>query len=164
MAHAVFPGSFDPLTYGHLDIIGRALRMFDRVTVAVLDNPEKKLLFSPEERVAFIESECKKFGKRVQVERFKGLLVDFMRRRKAHAIIRGLRAISDYDYEVQMALMNRSLSGDVETVFLVAREENSFISSSMVKQVALYGGDIGRFVPPKVARALKKAAHERLKL
>lgn len=155
MKTAVFPGSFDPLTYGHVDIIQRSLKLFDRVTVAILGNLAKSTLFTIEERAALIRREFKREGKRVVVTSFEGLLVDFLKAEKASIIVRGLRAISDYDYEAQMALMNKNLWREVETVFLVAREENSYISSSIVKQVAFLGGDVTRFVPKAVAKALK---------
>jgi pantetheine-phosphate adenylyltransferase len=154
MAEAVFPGSFDPLTHGHIDIILRACVMFDTVTVAVLDHPSKVGFFSVPERIKLMRAELKDLAPKARVDSFSGLLVDYLKTRKARVIIRGLRAISDYDYEVQMALMNKSLSEDVETVFLVARETNSFISSSIVRQVATLGGDIAKFVPRRVADAV----------
>ena len=155
MAVAVFPGSFDPLTNGHVDIVTRSLKIFDRVIIAVLRNPTKEALLSVDERVSLIKEEFKRAGKRVTVVSFSGLLVTFLKQAKAPVVIRGLRAISDYDYEAQLALMNKNLWKEVETVFLVAREENSYISSSMVKQVALFGGDITQFVPARVAKFLK---------
>jgi pantetheine-phosphate adenylyltransferase len=161
MTTAVFPGSFDPLTNGHVDIIERSVRLFDRVIVAVVSNPEKNPLFSIPEREAMIRSELKRLGKRVEVRSFSGLLVEFLKQTRSSIVIRGLRAISDYDYETQMALVNKSLWDQVETVFLVAREENSYISSSLVKQVALYGGDVASFVPPHIGKALRKKAKER---
>lgn len=161
MTTAVFPGSFDPLTNGHVDIIERSVRLFDRVIVAVVSNPEKNPLFSIPEREAMIRAELKRLGKRVEVRSFSGLLVEFLKQTRSSIVIRGLRAISDYDYETQMALVNKSLWDQVETVFLVAREENSYISSSLVKQVALYGGDVASFVPPHIGKALRKKAKER---
>lgn len=161
MATAVFPGSFDPLTNGHVDVIERSVKLFDKVIVAVLCNPDKNPLLTREEREELIRVQCKRFGSRVQVMGFSGLLVDFLKRNKAKVVIRGLRAISDYDYETQMALINRSLWGEVETVFLVAREENSYISSSLVKQVALHGGDVSKFVPRNVQKALRQKANSR---
>lgn len=154
----VFPGSFDPLTNGHLDIIERALRLFDEVVVGILDNPDKIHLFSGDERVKIIKEQLSIFGDKVHVLSFSGLLVNFLRSLNIHVVIRGLRAISDYDYETQLALMNRQLSGsfDVETIFLVTREENSYISSTMVKQIAELGGDVSLFVPSVVNEALKQ--------
>lgn len=153
---AVFPGSFDPLTNGHTDIITRASRIFDKVIVAVLSNPHKTTLFTVEERVELIRESCRKITPRILVESFSGLLVDYVRKTRSRVIIRGLRAISDYDYEVQMALMNRNLNSDIETFFMSTSEEHSYISSSVVKQVAVFDGDIKKFVPPCVASALKK--------
>ena len=161
MTIAVFPGSFDPLTNGHVDIIERSVKLFDRVIVAVVSNPEKNPLLSISEREELIRVELKRLGKRVQVRSFSGLLVEFLKQTRASIVIRGLRAISDYDYETQMALVNKSLWSEVETIFMVAREENSYISSSLVKQVALYGGDVARFVPPHIAKVLRKKAKER---
>lgn len=154
MRAAVFPGSFDPLTNGHLDIIKRSLAIFDQVIVGVLSNPSKKVLFSAEERVALISKQFAKYGPRVRVISFSGLLVDFVASTDSRVVIRGLRAISDFDYETQMALVNRKLSDRVETFFLPAREEHSYISSTVVKQVAMLGGDVSNMVPPLISRAL----------
>lgn len=153
---AVFPGSFDPLTHGHTDIIDRALKLFGHLTVAVLSNPQKSTLFTVEERLAIMREELSCYGERVAIESFSGLLVDFARARAIDVIVRGLRAVSDYDYEAQMALMNKNLCESVETLFLVTREENSYISSSLVKQVASMGGAVGRFVPASVERKLRE--------
>jgi pantetheine-phosphate adenylyltransferase len=155
-AVAVFPGSFDPLTNGHVDIIDRSVTIFGRVVVGVLNNPSKNALFSDEERVDLIKRQVARYKGRVSVVSFSGLLVDFVKSVKSRVVIRGLRAISDFDYEAQMALINRKLSPDVETFFLAAREENSYISSTVVKQVALLGGDVSGMVPPVVERALKE--------
>jgi pantetheine-phosphate adenylyltransferase len=158
---AVFPGSFDPLTIGHVDIIERALTIFDKVVVGVLINHSKHSLFSPGERVALIKEQFLAHGDRIQVESFSGLLVKLVNRVKSRVIIRGLRAISDFDYEAQMALVNRRLAPQVETFFMTAREENSYISSSIVKQVALLGGDVSGMVPIGVARELLKKYQDR---
>lgn len=152
---AIFPGTFDPLTNGHLDIITRALSIFDSLTVAILENSTKQTLFTLEERTELISQELKEYGNRIKVKSFSGLLVAFAQQESSYTIVRGLRAISDYDYEAQMALMNKNLCPDIETIFLIAREENSYISSSIVKQALLLGGDISRFVPPGMLRALQ---------
>ena len=150
---AIYPGSFDPLTNGHVDLVLRGLELFDEVIIGILSNPSKDSLFTVSERAALIESVFKK-NKKVTVKSFTGLLVDFAQKQKVNSVIRGLRAISDFDYEAQMALTNRKLS-DLETVFLMAREENSYVSSTVVKQVARYGGNVSQFVPAPVAKALK---------
>jgi pantetheine-phosphate adenylyltransferase len=152
---AIFPGSFDPITNGHVDIIRRALRLFDGIVVAVLKNAAKQPHFSPDERVALIR-EVFAGDVGVEVDTFDGLLVDYARRRQAIAIVRGLRAISDFEYEMQMAHMNRHLSPTVETVFLMPDETNSFLSSRLVKEVFSLGGDVAAFVPPAVERRLQQ--------
>jgi pantetheine-phosphate adenylyltransferase len=150
---AVYPGSFDPITFGHLDIINRALKIFDEVVIAVARNERKSPLFSVEERVDLIKSVMKQ-NERVKVDTFDGLLVDYARSRKAQAIIRGLRAISDFEYELQMAQINRGISKDVETVFLMTSVFYSFLSSSIVKEVHSLKGPIDGLVPPLVKKAL----------
>ena len=152
----LFPGSFDPLTLGHVDIVARSLRIFDKVVVAVLNNPLKSTLFTLEERLTLVRNEFRSYGNRVEVQSFSGLLVEFADKVGANVIVRGLRAISDYDYETQMALMNKNLSRDVETLFLVTQESYSFISSTLVKQVAELGGDVSSLVPPGTLKALKR--------
>jgi pantetheine-phosphate adenylyltransferase len=156
MRHCIYPGTFDPITCGHLDVLSRASRLFDQVTVAVADNPGKKPLFSPSERMAMILPNVTPFGN-VTVTAFAGLLVDFAIEQKADAIIRGLRALSDFEFEFNMALMNRHLQPRIETIFVMPNEQFSYTSSSLVKQVARYGGQVGHFVPANVAEALKKA-------
>lgn len=156
MATVIFPGSFDPLTLGHTDIINRALSIFDKVIVAVLENAGKTNLFSLPERAGLIREEFAAVGSRVEVDSFSGLLVDFAKAKKTRIVIRGLRAISDFDYEAQMALMNKSLSNEVETLFLMTTEKYSYVSSSMVRQVASLGGDVSRLVPKVVQTALEK--------
>jgi len=152
----VIPGSFDPLTKGHVDIIERALGIFDRVVVGVLNNPAKKALFSESERVTLIERQFSRYAGRISVVSFSGLLVEFVRSVKSRVVIRGLRAISDFDYEAQMSIINRKLDPSIETFFLTAREEHSYISSTIVKQVAMLGGDVSDMVPPVVSKALAK--------
>lgn len=152
---AIYPGSFDPITNGHLDILERALRLFDRVIVGLAENVRKQPLFSAEERAAMVRASIGA-EKRVEVDSFEGLLVDYARRRGATAIIRGLRAIADFEYEFQLAHMNRHLAPDVETVFLMTGDESFYVSSSLVKEVATMGGDITRIVPPAVVRALSR--------
>jgi pantetheine-phosphate adenylyltransferase len=152
---AIFPGSFDPITNGHVDIIRRALRLFDGIVVAVLKNAAKQPHFSPEARVAII-GEVFAGEPGVEVDTFDGLLVEYVQRKQAAAIVRGLRAISDFEYEMQMAHMNRHLSPTVETVFLMPDEANSFLSSRLVKEVFSLGGDVAAFVPPAVHRRLQE--------
>jgi pantetheine-phosphate adenylyltransferase len=155
MKHCIYPGTFDPFTNGHLDVLERAARLFDRLTVAVALDSTKKPLFTPEERVAMIRPNVKRF-RHVRVVSFDGLLVEFARREKACAIIRGLRALSDFEFEFNMALMNRHLEPEVETIFVMPNESYSYTSSTLVRQIAKLGGDVSNFVPPNVARALRR--------
>jgi pantetheine-phosphate adenylyltransferase len=147
------PGSFDPVTYGHLDVIERAAARFDEVVVAVLVNPSKQGLFSVDERIALLEAELAD-RPNVRVDRFQGLLVDFCAERGIGLVCKGLRAVSDFEYELQMAQMNMHI-GDVETVFLTTSPEHSYLSSSLVKEVARFGGRIDHAVPPRVAAAVR---------
>lgn len=151
---ALFPGSFDPLTNGHVDIIERGTRVFDRVIVSVLINVEKTPLFSVDERVEMIR-EVFRDQPSVEVDRFNGLLVDYARRKGAHALIRGLRAVSDFEYEFQMALMNRRLNHDLETVFLMPDEKYTYTSSRLIKEVFMLGGEVSGLVPPTVEERLR---------
>jgi pantetheine-phosphate adenylyltransferase len=153
MRAAVYPGSFDPITNGHLDLIRRGTRLFDRVIVAVLENEGKAPLFSVPERMELIRS-CTRDLPIVEVRSFSGLLVDFLRDSNANVLVRGIRAVSDYEYELQMALMNRELSPDVETIFMLPAVEYTFVSSRLVKEVFRLGGDISRLVPPPVLKEL----------
>ncbi len=156
MRHCIYPGTFDPITCGHLDVLSRAARLFDRVTVAVAGNLGKEPLFSAEERLAMILPNLTALPN-VTATIFGGLLVDFALEQKADAIIRGLRALSDFEFEFNMALMNRHLQPMIETIFVMPNEQFSYTSSSLVKQVARYGGQVGHFVPPNVADALRKS-------
>jgi pantetheine-phosphate adenylyltransferase len=153
---AVFPGTFDPFTKGHMDLVQRALSFFDKVIIAILDNTKKSTLFTVDERKQLIAKALVDLSERIEIDSFSGLLVEYLKTRETQIVIRGLRAISDFDYEAQMAIMNRNLSPDVETFFLMSREEYSYISSSLVRQVALLGGDVHKFVAPSVAEAMSK--------
>ena len=153
---AVFPGSFDPLTNGHVDIVERALTIFDKVIVAVVAETRKASLFSVDQRLNMISRKFEAHGSRVEVQTFSGLLVEHVKAVRADVIVRGLRAISDYDYEAQMALMNRHLSGGIETLFMMAREEYSYISSTLVRQIAALNGNVGKLVPDLVEKALRE--------
>ncbi len=155
MRTAIYPGSFDPIHNGHLDVIGRAAKLCGRVVVAVAVNHAKSGLFSLEERVELIQAAASGIPG-VEVKSFEGLLVDFFRQEEADAVIRGLRAVSDFEYEFQMALMNRSLDEGLETIFLMPSQEHIYLSSRIVKEVATLGGDIDRFVPEVVRQALRE--------
>ncbi|MBH0198060.1 MAG: pantetheine-phosphate adenylyltransferase [Nitrospira sp.] len=155
MKIGVYPGTFDPVTHGHADIITRSLRVFDKVIVAVAPNPAKHPLFNLAERLEMVTLVMKDLGQ-VEVTTFEGLLVDYVERTGAHAIIRGLRAISDFEHEFQMALINRKLAKHVETVFLMPSEEYSYLSSSIIKDVAHHGGSMTEFLHPEVARRLQE--------
>ncbi|HKE84795.1 MAG TPA: pantetheine-phosphate adenylyltransferase [Vicinamibacterales bacterium] len=152
---AVFPGSFDPLTNGHVDIILRSARLFERIVVAVLVNQDKKALFSSEERVAMVREVFREYSN-VEAESFDGLLVEYARRRRASAIIRGIRAVSDYEYEFQMALMNRHLEPMLETVFMMPAEQYTYLSSRLTKEVFSLGGNVTGLVPPAVEARMKQ--------
>lgn len=156
---AVCPGSFDPITYGHLDIITRAAKVFDELYVVVLNNSSKKPLFSVEERIELIDTVTKNIPN-VKVDSFQGLLVDYAESVNADAIIRGLRAVSDFEYEMQITSMNRVLSDKIETFFIMTNNQYSFLSSSIVKEVAKYEGKISELVPPEVEEALIKKFNE----
>jgi len=155
MRTVIYPGSFDPLTNGHLDVVERASKLFDRVIVAVAANADKQPMFTQSERKRQITAAIKS-QTNVEVASFKGLLVDFADQHRAQAIIRGLRAVSDFEFEFQLALMNRKLNEEIETIFMMPRESYTFLSSRLVKEIAGLGGDISSFVPPNVERALRR--------
>jgi pantetheine-phosphate adenylyltransferase len=154
MRRAIYPGSFDPVTNGHLDVIERARKLFDEVIVAVAHNDEKQPLFTLQERLDLLQATVGKIDN-VRIAKFDGLLVDFAVAEKAGAVIRGLRAVSDFEFEFQMALMNRKLEGTVETIFLMPKEEYTYLSSRIVKEIGRLGGDVSKFVPAPVAEGLR---------
>lgn len=151
---AIYPGSFDPLTTGHVNVINRSLRIFDNVIVAVATNKQKDALFSVDERLSLIREQFT--DRSVEADAFDDLLIRYAQRRGIHVIIRGLRAVSDFEYELQMANMNRKLDDSIETVFMMAEESDFYVSSSLVKEVASYGGDVAATVPPHVEEALRR--------
>jgi len=155
MKTAIYPGTFDPITYGHLDVIERACEIFDNVIVMVARNSSKTPLFDADERVKMIKEVVQKF-KNVSVESFDGLLVNYARKKKATAIVRGLRAVSDFEYEFQMALTNRKLAKEITTVFLMPHEKYTYLNSSIVREIAMMGGDVSEFVPAGVKKALAR--------
>lgn len=156
MKKVIYPGTFDPVTYGHIDIVRRAVDLFDEVVVTVAINPSKKPLFTTEERVHMLRESLKEFDSRVIIDSFDGLLVERAKQVGATAIVRGLRQISDFEFEFQMALMNRKLSGDITTIFLMPHERYTYLNSTVIRNVASLHGDISNFVPPVVHEALKK--------
>ncbi len=162
MRIAIYPGTFDPVTNGHLDVLERAIEMFDKVIVTVARNSAKSPLFTTEERMEMIRAATKKY-RQVEVDSFAGLIVEYAQRKKATALIRGLRAISDFEYEFQMALMNRKLAGryKLTTVFLMPHENHTYLNSSIVRELARLDGDISEFVPPLVRKMLREKTEER---
>ena len=154
---AIYPGSFDPITNGHVDLVKRTLGVFDRIVVAIARNPEKdRSLFDLDERLQMIRQVFKGFGDRVEAESFDGLLVEYAKKTGAKVIIRGLRAVSDFEYEFQMAMMNRELAPGIETLFMMTGQDHFYISSRLVKEVVSLGGDVSGFVPTLVAKKLKE--------
>ncbi len=162
MRIAIYPGTFDPVTNGHLDVLERAIEMFDKVIVTVARNSAKSPLFTTEERMEMIRAATKKY-RQVEVDSFAGLIVGYAQKKKATALIRGLRAISDFEYEFQMALMNRKLAGryKLTTVFLMPHENHTYLNSSIVRELARLDGDISEFVPPLVRKMLREKTEER---
>lgn len=161
MTVAIYPGSFDPLTKGHLDVAVRASRLFDKVIIGVYDRPQKPLLFSPEERVEMAR-EAVKDVPNIEVESFSGLTIDFARKVGAHTMVRGLRVSADFEFEFDMAMMNRQLAPDLELVCLMASPEFQFLSSSLLKEVSRLGGDVDEMLPQNVAKALRRKVHEKM--
>jgi len=155
MVRALFPGTFDPIHYGHIDIAERASRLFDEIVIAVYDKPLKTLLFSPEERISLVE-EAVASNPKIRVTGYSGLTVDFARKVEAQVIVRGLRVFSDFEFEFRMALANHRLSPDIEYMALITAEEHTFLSSTTVREIASLGGDVSSMVPPHVEKALKK--------
>ena len=154
MVRALFPGTFDPIHYGHIDIAQRAARLFDEVVMAVYDKPLKSLIFSPEERMGLV-AEAFNDNPKIKVTGYSGLTVEFARQIDAHVIVRGLRVFSDFEFEFRMALANHRLASDIEIVALITAEEHTFLSSSTVKEIAMLNGDVSSMVPPHVEKALK---------
>jgi pantetheine-phosphate adenylyltransferase len=159
MVRALFPGTFDPIHYGHMDISRRATRLFDEVVLAVYDKPLKSLMFSPEERIALV-TEAFRDNPKIKVTGYSGLTVDFARRIEAQVIVRGLRVFSDFEFEFRMALANQRLATDIETVALITAEQHTFLSSSTVREIAMLNGDVSSMVPPHVHAALKRKLNE----
>ena len=155
MRTAVYPGSFDPVTNGHIDVIERALKLFDKVIVAVGDNPEKKPLFSTKERIAMLR-ESTKHLKNLEIDSFSGLLIDYVKGKNSRIIIRGLRAVSDFEFEFQRALLNRVVDGEIETVFIMTKEHYVYLNSSIIKEISMFGGNINGMVPGIVEKKLKE--------
>ena len=162
MRTAIYPGSFDPLTNGHLDVIQRAAKLFDRVIVAVAQNDSKQPLFTLAERLALVKAAIKHLP-HVEADSFDGLLIEYAARQKAQAVVRGLRAVSDFEFEFQLALMNRKLNENVEAIFMMPKDTYTFLSSRIVKEIARLGGDVSPFVPPHVKTALAKKLKPRKK-
>jgi pantetheine-phosphate adenylyltransferase len=155
MKIAIYPGTFDPVTNGHLDILERALKLFDKVIITIARNTEKNPLFTEEERIALLRQATKHY-KNVEVDSFEGLLVEYVQKQNAISVVRGLRAMTDFEYELQMALMNRKLDEKMETVFLMPNEKYTYLSSNFVREIARLGGDVSKFVPPVVLKALQQ--------
>jgi pantetheine-phosphate adenylyltransferase len=154
MKTAIYPGTFDPVTNGHIDILERALKLFDKVIITIARNTEKNPLFTEEERITLLRQVTKRF-KNVEVDSFEGLLVEYVQKRSAISVVRGLRAMTDFEYELQMALMNRKLDDTMETIFLMPNEKYTYLSSNFVREIARLGGDVSKFVPPVVLKALQ---------
>jgi len=160
MKTAIYPGSFDPVTYGHIDIIERAAKLFDKLIVLVSVNPMKATDFTTDERIGFLRNSLMKY-KNIEVDSYEGLVVEYFKERNAHVLVKGLRVMSDFEYEFQMALLNKDMHHNAETVFLSANAASMFLSSSAVKQIAMFGGDISAFVPPQISEDIKSKLKEK---
>ena len=156
MKTAVYPGTFDPVTNGHIDIIERALKLFGRLYVVVADNPQKAATFTPEERVGMLKEALKKHSSKINVEYFDGLLLSYVKKKKSNVIVRGLRAISDFEFEFQRAQFNREFAKDVETIFIMTKDDYAFLSSSIIKEIAIFQGPVKGFVPEIVEKKLRE--------
>ena len=161
MKSAVYPGTFDPATNGHIDVIERALKIFDRLYVVVADNPQKAPTFTAKERVEMLKEALKKYNGRIEIEYFEGLLLNYVKNKKSNVIVRGLRAISDFEFEFSRALLSRELEKEIETIFLMTKDDYAFISSSIVKEIAMFGGSVKGFVPEIVDKGLKEKFKEK---
>jgi len=153
MSKAIYPGTFDPITNGHTDLIVRATRIFDRIVVAIAANPDKNPLFTVDERIAMVKQICEGMNN-VEVVGFDGLLINFAEEQNAHVVLRGLRAVSDFEFEFQLASANRRLNAEIETVFLTPSENHTFTAASLVKEIAAFGGDVSSFLDPRINRIL----------
>lgn len=156
MKTAVYPGAFDPVTNGHIDIIERALKLFDKLYILVGDNPQKAPTFTAKERVEMLRESLKRHNNKIEVEFFDGLLLNYVKKKSSNVIIRGLRAISDFEFEFSRALISREMEKDIETIFLMTKDDYAFISSSIVKEIAMFGGSVKGFVPGNVEKKLKE--------
>lgn len=156
MRTAVYPGAFDPATNGHIDVIERASKLFDKLYVLVGENPQKKSTFTADERVQMLKQALKRHSSRIVVEHFNGLLLDYVKKKKSSVIVRGLRAISDFEFEFQRAQFNREFAKDIETIFIMTKDDYAFLSSSIIKEIAMFGGSVKGFVPNVVEKKLKE--------
>ena len=156
MKSAVYPGTFDPVTNGHIDIIERALKLFDKLYIVVGDNPQKSATFATDERVLMLKDALKKYDSRVEIEHFDGLLLNYVKKKKSNVVVRGLRAISDFEFEFSRALISRELANDIETIFLMTKDDYAFLSSSIVKEIAMFKGSVKGFVPEIVEKKLRE--------
>lgn len=156
MKTAVYPGTFDPVTNGHIDIIERASKLFDRLYILVGENPQKETTFTAEERVGMLKNALRKHNNKIRVEHFEGLLLDYAKKKKSNVIVRGLRAISDFEYEFQRAQFNREFAKDIETIFIMTKDDYAFLSSSIIKEIAMFNGSVKGFVPGIAEKKLKE--------